>query len=180
MISISEIWNEYTSQLRGYVARRVHQPEVVDDILHEVFLKAQQGRHSLRFRGSIAPWLYRIASNAIADHYRLLKPWVELPEDLAAPERKRDPVAELAQCLQPLIDDLPEIYRSALMLSEIEGLSQKEVAARLCLSYSGAKSRIQRGREQLRQRLHDCCVIETGKFGIIDYAPRHRTLNRSC
>lgn len=180
MTSISDIWNEYKSRLRRYVARRVREPDVVDDILQEVFLKAYENLHSLKVRGNVSPWLYRIAANAIADHYRSQKPWTELPEGLAAPEHERDPVAELATCLQPLIDDLPVVYREALTLSEINGLSQKEVAAHLGISYSGAKSRIQRGREHLRQRLHDCCVIETGQHGIVSYEPRDKLCNEEC
>ena len=180
MAAISDIWNEHKSRLRGYVARRVREPDVVDDILQEVFLKAYENLHSLRLRGSVAPWLYRIAANVITDHYRSQKPWVELPEGLAAPEPEHGPVAELATCLQPLIDDLPEPSREALLLSEIDGLSQKEVAVRLGISYSGAKSRVQRGREQLRQRLHDCCVIETGQHGIVSYEPRDKRCNEEC
>ncbi|MCW8903757.1 RNA polymerase sigma factor SigZ [Sedimenticola sp.] len=180
MHPISDIWDEHKARLRAYVVRRVPEPDVVNDILQEVFIKAYENLHSLRVRGSVAPWLYRIASNVIADHYRSQKPWTELPEELTALERERDPVEELASCLQPLIDDLPETYRLALKLSEIEGLSQKEVATRLGLSYSGAKSRIQRGRDQLRQRLHDCCVIETGQNGIIDYEPRQKECNGRC
>ncbi|MHB8869492.1 MAG: RNA polymerase sigma factor SigZ [Thermoleophilia bacterium] len=177
MNSISDIWSEYKSRLRSYVAGRVREPDVVDDILQDIFLKACENLHSLRERGSVAPWLYRIASNVIADHYRSQKPWTELPEVLATSEQERDPVAELAACLQPLIDDLPEMYRLALTLSEIEGMSQKEVAAHLGLSYSGAKSRVQRGRDHLRQRLHDCCVIETGQRGVISYEPRDQRCN---
>ncbi|MFA5628531.1 MAG: RNA polymerase sigma factor SigZ [Thiohalomonadaceae bacterium] len=180
MNSISDIWDEYKSRLRAYVAKRVREPGAVDDILQDIFIKAYENLHSLKARDSLAPWLYRIAANVIADHFRSQKPWMELPEALAAPEQERDPVAELATCLQPLIDDLPETYRSALILSEIEGLPQKEVAARLGLSYSGAKSRVQRGRDQLRQRLHECCVIETGQHGIVGYEPRDKRCNGQC
>jgi RNA polymerase sigma factor (sigma-70 family) len=115
-------------------------------------------------------------ANAIVDHYRSQKPWEELPVDIAAPESKRDYVAELATCLQPLIAEMPETYRTALVLSEIEGLPQREVADRLNISLSGAKSRVQRGREKLRQHLLDCCEIETGRAGITGYEPRGKKL----
>lgn len=87
----------------------------------------------------------------------------------SAPEPEQDYIAELASCLQPLIDDLPDIYKEPRVLSEIEGLTQKEVAERLKLSLPGAKSRVQRGREKLRERLTDCCDVETGKNGIVGY-----------
>lgn len=137
-------WEEHKSRLRGYITKRVKDPDAVDDILQDVYLKAHTNLGGVKSRGSIASWLFRIASNAIADHYRAQKPWNELPEDIAAPELERDYVAELATCLRPLIAELPENYRSALVLSEIEGLPQKKVADQLGISLSGAKSRIQR------------------------------------
>lgn len=171
-------WQEYKTRLRGYIAKRVREHDAVDDILQEVFVKTHTSLHTVKSPGSIAAWLFRIAANAIADHYRSLRPWHELPDELAAPELERDYAAELATCLQPLIADLPEIYQSALILSELEGLPQKEVATRLGVSLSGAKSRVQRGREKLRQRLLDCCDIETGHGGITGYEPRDK--NRKC
>jgi len=175
---ISDLWSEHRSRLRGYIAKRVRDTDAVDDILQDVFLKASENLQSLQSRGSIAAWLYRIAANAIADHYRSLRPWGELPDNVAAPESQRDYVAELATCLQPLIAEMAEAYRSALVLSEIEGLPQREVAERLNISLSGAKSRVQRGREKLRRRLLVCCDIETGRGGITGYEPRDK--NRKC
>ena len=75
---------------------------------------------------------------------------------------------------------IAETYRLPLVLSEIEGLTQKEVATRLGLSLSGAKSRVQRGREKLRQRLYECCDIETGRHGIIGYEVRDKKHGCNC
>ena len=172
MTPLTVIWQQHKERLRGYIARRVRDEAAVDDILQEVFLKAHQGLAGLRSRASLTAWLFRLTANAIADHYRARKPAAELPESLAATGPERDYRAELASCLAPLIDDLPALYREALLLSEIEGLPLKEVAARLGLSLSGAKSRVQRGREKLRRRLLDCCHIETGRGGILGYEPR--------
>lgn len=167
-----DFWDEHKTRLRGYIAKQVRDHAAVDDILQDVFLKAHTSLHTVRSHGSLAPWLYRIAANAITDHYRMQKPSEEVSEELAAPEPEPDYIGDLAACLQPLIDNLPETYRMALVLSEIEGLPQKEVADRLGLSLSGAKSRVQRGREKLRQSLSECCDIETGKNGIAGYQLR--------
>ena len=131
-------------------------------------------------RGSTAVWLYRIAANAIADHYRARRPWDASPDDVAASEAEHDYVAELATCLAPLISELPETYRAALVLSEIEGLPHRKVAERFKISLSGAKSRVQRGREKLRQRLLHCCDIEFGRSGISGYAPRDKNSECGC
>jgi RNA polymerase sigma-70 factor (ECF subfamily) len=175
-----ELWQEHKARLRAYIARRVRESDAVDDILQEVFLKAHASLHTVQSQGSLAAWLYRIAANAIVDHYRARQPLDELPEELAAPEPPPDPVGELASCLQPLIAGLPETYQSALVLAELEGLPQKEVAARLGLSLSGAKSRIQRGREQLRHRVLDCCAVEVSRTGIVGYEPRAQGCGAGC
>lgn len=175
---LSDFWIEHKTRLRGYVAKRVRERDAVDDILQNVFLKAHSSLHTLKSHDSLAAWLYRIAANAITDHYRGRRPSEELSDELAAPELEADYIGELASCLHPLIADLPETYRLPLVLSEIEGVTQKEVAARLGLSLSGAKSRVQRGREKLRQRLLECCDIETGRSGIVDYEVRDK--KRGC
>lgn len=180
MVLIANFWQEHRSRLRGYIAKRVRDRDAVDDILQEVFLKVNASLHTVKSPGSISAWLYRIAANTVADHYRAQKPWEELPDEVAAPEPERDYIAELATCLQPLIADLPETYRTALVLSEIEGLPQREVAEQLNISLSGAKSRVQRGREKLRQRLLDCCDIETGRGGIVGYESRDRKCDVTC
>lgn len=177
---MTDFWQEHKSRLRGYISKRVKDSDAVDDILQDVFIKAHTSLHTVKSHGSLAAWLFRIASNVIADHYRAHKPWDELPDELAAPEPERDYVAELASCLQPLIAELPQIYQSALVLSELEDLPQKEVANRLGLSLSAAKSRVQRGREMLRQRLLNCCDIETGRTGIIGYESRNKSCGDHC
>jgi RNA polymerase sigma-70 factor (ECF subfamily) len=144
----------------------------VEDLLHDVFLKASEKIHTVKSQGSIPGWLYRIASNTIADHYRAQQRFEEIPDDLSLPEADRNYVVELAECIRPFIATLPEGYREAITLSEIDGLPQREVAERLGISHSGAKSRVQRAREQLRQRVLECCDVQIGRDGILGYEPR--------
>ena len=79
----------------------------------------------------------------------------------AAVEGSADDVRrELAACLSPLIERLPPLYRQALEVTELGGISQVEAAAELGLSVSGMKARVQRARRQLREQLLDCCHVE--------------------
>ena len=119
----------------------------------EVFLRIHRGLVSLNDQERIAPWAYRIARNAIIDHMRrggdpvAALETMDIAEDVSWEGIDRDVqigVAALARAL-------PEKYRDAVVLAELEGFTQKEVASRLGLSLSGAKSRVQRGRELLRQ-----------------------------
>jgi RNA polymerase sigma-70 factor (ECF subfamily) len=97
----------------------------------------------------------------------------ELPEMSYMPEdRFDDVVSELIPCIQEMIDDLPADYRQALILTEYEGLTQKELAQRLGISLSGAKSRVQRAREKLKIMLLNCCHFEFDRLGrVVDYEP---------
>lgn len=80
-----------------------------------------------------------------------------------------------------MIDALPEPYREAIVLTELEGLTQKTLAQRLGISVSGAKSRVQRGREQLKQMLHECCSFEFDRRGkVIECEPRSRDACGEC
>lgn len=77
---------------------------------------------------------------------------------------------EATVCIRSTIKRLPEKYREALELTEFQGLSQKELSEKLGISYSGAKSRVQRGRGKLKQLLEGCCHIEADRYGnIVDF-----------
>jgi RNA polymerase sigma-70 factor (ECF subfamily) len=172
------IWRELHDRLLGFIARRVRIREDAEDILQEVMLRIHHHSGDLAHTDRLAGWVYRIASNAIADHYR--KPARrELPSGQATdvPGRNRSSAAaeselataelrsELAHCLAPLIESLPAIYRQALRLTEFEGITQTQAAAQLGISASGMKTRVQRARKQLKDLLLDCCHIELDRRG---------------
>jgi RNA polymerase sigma-70 factor, ECF subfamily len=69
-------------------------------------------------------------------------------------------VRELTPCLVRMVERLPEPYREAMKLVDFEGLSQQQLADRMDISLSGAKSRVQRARQQLREMVLDCCRVE--------------------
>ncbi len=148
------IWREYYTRLLSFIQSRVGNSSIADDILQEVFVRIHSHIDTLKESSKIQSWIYQIARNAIIDHYRLHKTQ-KLPAALANPETDPGDKAkqEIEGCILPMIQSLPEQYRMALMLSEIEGLTQREVAAKQGLSLSGAKSRIQRGREMIKERL---------------------------
>ena len=120
-------------------------------------------------------WIYRIARNAIVEHYQSETTMQEYPESIADPGAEDSDGAQkqISQCVLPFVQQLPEPYRQAVMLSEIEGLTQQEVADRLGLSLSGAKSRVQRGRAKIKEMLLECCKFEFDSKGtVIGYERR--------
>jgi len=164
---------DYRAALFRFVHARVRDHAAAEDIVHDVLLRALERQSQLRDGTKVAPWLYQMTRNAIADHHRARKPSEELPEDLVAPEPEPAALSELAQCLTPIIARLPETYRAAFELSEVQGLTQQETARRLGLSLSGAKSRVQRARTKLQEMLLACCDIERDHRGTIVGYEKH-------
>lgn len=166
------LWDQYSRRLKSFIRSRVADDAEAEDILQEVFIRVHRNLCCLKDWNKPEGWIYQIARNLIIDHYRQRRPVAELPEDLAdEPDLPEDdPEAELALSLKEMIADLPEPYRQALLLTEYEGLSQKELADRQGLSLSGAKSRVQRARDRLRDMLLDCCHFVLDRRGsVIDY-----------
>ena len=160
-------WQAHRAELVRFVEARVRDRATAEDIVQDVLLRAYGRADTLREPGSLQAWLYRITRNAIVDHYRARRPAEELPDDLPAGEDEPGPDARaaLARCLRPMIGQLPEHYRDAVQLAELQGLSQQETAERLGLSLSGAKSRVQRARSRLHEMLRACCRIELDSRG---------------
>jgi RNA polymerase sigma-70 factor, ECF subfamily len=158
-------WPHLEAKLRPFVARRLRSSTDVDDVLQEVFLRIQRGLVSLHDQERFGSWVYRIARNAIVDHQRAATkhPFAngEAGEALVAALEDDDDLAAraLASCLAPFVAQLASPYREALTLVELEGLSQREAAEMIGVSLSGMKSRVQRGRAQLRDALEACCHI---------------------
>lgn len=174
-------WTEWRAALLRFVQSRVADADSAEDIVHEVLLRAHAHLGALKDGDRLAAWLHRIARNAITDHYRSRRPAEPLPADLADETPSPDLRARLSQCLVPLIRHLPDGQRDAVLLSEIDGLTQQETADRLGLSLSGAKSRVQRGRARLAGLLEECCRIETdGRGGIVEFERRPTSPFPAC
>ena len=159
-------------RLRGDIARFVARPappEAVEDITQEIFLRINENVGALRDDALLAPWLFRIARSAVADHHRRQRA-MEPFEDVAAPSSGSEDAClneEVAGWIEPMLALLPEKYREALRLTELGGLSQTDLAGRLGISASGARSRVQRGRQMLEAALRACCTFETDGRGKI-------------
>ena len=179
---INQIWKDHRGRLYKYVFKRVRNKDTAEDIVHNVFVKAFEKIETLKNPGKIQNWLFRIAGNSIADYYRSLKKEAELPDEIYLPDH--DPgfkaEKELSECLMPMIDNLPPRYRESMILSEIEGLTHREISASLGISVSGSKSRIRRGRILLKQMLTDCCLIEFDKFGNINEYFENKSFSDKC
>ena len=176
-LTTEQVWNAFQAPLQQFIRTRVSDESTAEDILQEVFLKIHQRIGTLKEVKKLESWVYQITRNAIIDYYRskeqprasLDAPEVlELAEDLP----DDDVVSDLFPAVRAMVKSLPEQDWQALVLTEYQGLTQKEYNERLGLSFSGAKSRVQRAREKLKQMLLECCHFELDRRShIIDYQP---------
>ena len=180
-LSTEGVWAELHANIRGFVARRVRQQADVDDIVQRVFLHVHRALPTLRDADKLHAWIYQTTRRAIADFYRSPSQKREVAtgaagdfaEELAGSGLEATEEAatrELSTCLKPLVRNLAAADQQALQMVEFEGLTQVEAAARLGLSVSGMKSRVQRARSHLRAALDDCCRIALDRRGgVISY-----------
>ena len=167
--AVLETWQDLELQLRNFIRSKIKDESLSEDLMQEVFIKVHDNVEHLRNKEKVIPWMFSIARNEVNQHFRDLnkhhKPEIE--------EREGETFnynSHFRSCLIRLLDALPEKYREAIELTELEDISQKELAERLGISYSGAKSRVQRGRDKLKQLIKDCCHIEHDAYGnVVNY-----------
>jgi RNA polymerase sigma-70 factor, ECF subfamily len=171
---VSALWQELNEPLRAFIRSKVHNHDEADDLLQDVFIRIHNHIDAVKDQEKLRSWIYQIARNAIIDHYRTKHVADEYTDDL--PEAEGDDAespemtVRLAASLHEMIGEIPEPYRRALILTELEGASQKTLAEKEGITLSGAKSRVQRGRRMLKDVLQDCCHFEFDRRGrLIDY-----------
>lgn len=181
----TQSWVPFLAGLRAFIARRVPEQDV-DDLAQEVVVRIYQGQTSLRQPSRAEAWIYGIARRTIADYYRRRPPTersgitdADLPAEPAESQGfssysgDHGPHEEVLSWLRPMVDELPEIYREALLGADFEGKTQRQLAKDLGLSLSGVKSRVQRARALLGENLHRCCEIALGSDGrVVDFYRR--------
>jgi RNA polymerase sigma-70 factor (ECF subfamily) len=165
--AVDEQWARLRADVGRLVARRLPTSADVEDVTQDVLLRVWRHGDDLRDEERFGAWLSRIAYTAAADHLRarLRHPVPRRAADDQDEAADLGPAEEapakdlILTVLRPFVEALPEPYRQAIALSELDGLSHAAVAERLGITVSGVKSRVQRGRGQLRAMLERCCAI---------------------
>lgn len=196
-LNTETLWKEFSDHVRAFIRSKVSSDEVAEDIVQDIFMRIHQGLDGLNNEDRLQSWVFGIARRALADYYRQKNRNWEEPEgsvpDIAESEEDEDVPTlvdyegshsvheEVLSWLIPMIDELPEKYRIPLKMADVEGKTQQEVADELGLSLSGAKSRVQRGREKLGEVLAACCEVEFGTEGrAVTYRKRDEEKCKDC
>jgi RNA polymerase sigma-70 factor (ECF subfamily) len=157
-------WNDVQHELKGFVYKRVRDRLLTEDIVHDVFVKVQAKLHQLKEPEKVVGWIYQITRHTITDHYRRSKRTIN-GNDIdweSSPDNFNDCVTS---AIFELIPSLPDKYRIPLEMTELQNISQLEVAKKLNLNYTTAKARVQRARKMLREKMDKILIVKTDGYG---------------
>lgn len=161
--SFAVLVHRYQRPVYNMMLRMTGIPEDANDLTQEAFLKVYENLERFRPSGRFFPWLYTIGLNLARDHLRRQKSTAAAAREhhngCVAGAGQDDGPRQLFQCLDAgrlprLLAALPDEYREALILRFHEGLGMRDVGLALGVSTSGAKMRVQRGLQRLREMLN--------------------------
>jgi RNA polymerase sigma-70 factor, ECF subfamily len=164
MTEVALNWSNVQHELKGFVYKRVKDKALTEDIVHDVFLKVQAKIHQVKTSDKLFGWIYQITRNTITDHYRKSSKKINA-KDIdwdSSPPNYNDCVTN---AIKELIPTLPDKYRIPLEMTELQSMSQLDVAEKLNLNYTTAKARVQRARQMLREKMEEILVIKTDGYG---------------
>ena len=177
---LSESLAAHRQVVLRYVVSMVRDSAEAEDLTQETLLRAHRKLSSLEDRAKLVPWLYRIATNICRDRFRQAS-YRNRPQSL---DQQADGDAgqvveddaprldtvieqkEMSACVQEYVAHLPDSYRAAILLHDLEGLTNPEIAAMLDVSLATVKIRLHRAREQLRAALKAGCSFSCDKRGV--------------
>jgi len=158
------IWTQTQDKLKSFVFRYTKDRALADDIIQDVFLKVHSKVGQLKESDKLVGWIFQITRNTITDYFRSKDKAIHLKE-IDWETEKTSLNDCVVNCLQDMMTTLPDKYRNALELTELKNYSQLELAKELKISYSGAKSRVQRARQMLREKMDTAYHIKFDSYG---------------
>jgi len=173
-VDFQKIHDEFRPRIFHYLSGMVGK-DIAEDLTQVVFEKISRGLTNFRGESSLATWIYRIATNAALDHNRSAsarKTIISLDTiddncgcniliDERPPDADRGIMRrEMNACIYRIIKRMPENERAALILSEFEGMKNREIADILDISLDAVKIRLHRARTRLRKDIVTECNID--------------------
>ncbi|BET67364.1 RNA polymerase sigma factor SigZ [Opitutales bacterium ASA1] len=179
----------FRDPVRRFVGARVRNDALADDLTQEIFVRVLRRLPEVRDHRRVVGWIFQIARNIVADHFRRSRPATALLEMDGAEESSHESVGgveearlrdELTDYVREVVKTLPPIHREAILLTEYEGMTQAELARHLGIGLSAAKSRVQRARAIVRARVEKCCHVEFDAYGTLVDCRRRSPADCDC
>jgi RNA polymerase sigma-70 factor (ECF subfamily) len=162
-VAFEDVVEELSGPLRRYLERLAGNRATADDLLQDTLLKIARALPGFEGRSSVKTWAFTIATRVATDHFRRPQnrtQMVDIDETTHVDDADTDQklvIDEMSSCVREVIDSLPEDYRTALVLHDLEGQTAAEVAEIVGCSIANAKIRIHRARRRLKQALDEEC-----------------------
>ena len=170
-LDFKSLHDQFRPRVLRYLAHLVGDGEA-EDLAQSVFLKVHRALPDFRGDSSVSTWIYRIATNVALDSLRrkpaeqtMTETELERDEDDAPPEAQAASAEtaaireEMNACIRGFIERLPDSYKTVMVLGELEGFTNPEIAAILEVSLETVKIRLHRAREKLRKDLQAGCTF---------------------
>lgn len=162
---LGQIAEELSPSLLRYLGRYTGDPDLAEDLVQESLIRIARGLPGFQGRAQLKTWAFSIATRVAADHFRQPAHRMRIVDVAEAPELPDpDPsveqqlvVDEMNTCVRAVIDSLPEDYRAALVLHDLEGLTAAQTAEIADCSLPTAKIRIHRARQRLQDAMTQEC-----------------------
>lgn len=186
-LSAASVFEEYRERIYRYISRMTRDPTEAEDLTQETFLRAHRSLENLKDHGSLTAWLYRIATHVCYDRFRQSS-YREPPQSLDVPSAdgvareiedrdapRLDEAVErqqMSSCVQEYLVGLPDDYRIAIILHDLHGLTNPEIAEMLGCSLETVKIRIHRARRKLQAALSTGCDFSHDERGVFVCEPK--------
>lgn len=173
--SFEDVAEELSGPLQRYLERMVGNRATADDLLQETLLRIARGLPNFEGRSSVKTWAFTIATRVATDHFRRPETRariVDVDKSPDIPDSEMDVegqivIDEMNACVREVIDSLPEDYRAALVLHDLQGLTAAATAEACGCSLATAKIRIHRARSRLREALGKECDFYSDDEGVL-------------
>jgi RNA polymerase sigma-70 factor (ECF subfamily) len=173
-IQFTDFFNTYQKPIYNYVLRMVRNQDTAEELTQEIFIKTYKNLSSFRGDSKLSTWIYGIATNTCLDHFRSsdfkkgqktggielnvlseetniesIQKILSIEEDLIK--------SEMAECIRDYIENLSADYRTVLILHDLEGFKNREIAKLLGCTLDTVKIRLHRARKKLQSVLASNC-----------------------
>lgn len=172
--SLEAVLADMAQPVLRYLERFVGDPALARDLQQETLIKISRGYEAFAGRSSVKTWAFAIANRVAADYYRAPEHQAQIvgldeASDVASEEAPIDSSLieqEMNHCIRQVIDSLPDTYRAALILHDLEGMSIEQTALICDCTLATAKIRIHRARGRLREALNNKCAFYHDDEGV--------------
>ncbi len=173
-LEFQKIYETFKPKIFRYLTRLIGEHEA-EDLTQEVFIKVNHALKNFRGESRLSTWIYRIATNAAIDKLRarpsqektsgdtIIADQIETEDKDVWTGKKKPSIEtslirkEMNECIRSFIDTLPEDFKAVIVLSELEGLKNHEIAEILGISLDTVKIRLHRARTRLKKELETHC-----------------------